>query len=188
MAEARAERRLAAILATDVVGYSRLMGGDEEGTLAALKSLRESLIRCWFIQPSGEVAPKINTQADDYSKNCKRCFHVHLRETFFPSHLVFEFFPPFFESPLVVLWVNARGIHFCHRGGDGGRRLLLLIGRTTLATAPLYSRYFRYRKRDASCIGSVSPVGRLSGPLLRVKTWEDRSDPRSQRREAARST
>ena len=42
MAEARAERRLAAILATDVVGYSRLMGGDEEGTLAALKSLRKS--------------------------------------------------------------------------------------------------------------------------------------------------
>ncbi|MDR3420193.1 MAG: adenylate/guanylate cyclase domain-containing protein [Xanthobacteraceae bacterium] len=44
MAEARAERRLAAILATDVVGYSRLMGSDEEGTLAALKSLRKSLI------------------------------------------------------------------------------------------------------------------------------------------------
>jgi adenylate cyclase len=44
MAEARAERRLAAILATDVVSYSRLMGGDEEGTLAALKSLRKSLI------------------------------------------------------------------------------------------------------------------------------------------------
>jgi TolB-like protein/class 3 adenylate cyclase/Tfp pilus assembly protein PilF len=44
MAEARAERRLAAILATDVVGYSRLMGGDEEGTLASLKSLLKSLI------------------------------------------------------------------------------------------------------------------------------------------------
>jgi adenylate cyclase len=29
----RVERRLAAILAADVVGYSRLMGGDEEGTL-----------------------------------------------------------------------------------------------------------------------------------------------------------
>jgi adenylate cyclase len=35
-----ATRRLAAILAADVVGYSRLMGVDEEGTLAALKSLR----------------------------------------------------------------------------------------------------------------------------------------------------
>src|SRR5215472_17807179 len=36
-------RRLAAILAADVVGYSRLMGADEEGTLAALKSLRHEL-------------------------------------------------------------------------------------------------------------------------------------------------
>ena len=44
MAEARAERRLAAILATDVVGYSRSMGADEEGTLAALKTLRKTLI------------------------------------------------------------------------------------------------------------------------------------------------
>ena len=44
MAEARVERRLAAILAADVAGYSRLMGADEEGTLAALKELRQSLI------------------------------------------------------------------------------------------------------------------------------------------------
>src|SRR6516225_7698837 len=40
----RVERRLAAILAADVVGYSRLVGSDEEGTLAALKDLRKSLI------------------------------------------------------------------------------------------------------------------------------------------------
>src|SRR5438270_1667757 len=40
MAEARVQRRLAAILAADVAGYSRLMGADEEGTLAALKELR----------------------------------------------------------------------------------------------------------------------------------------------------
>jgi len=32
--KARVERHLAAILAADVAGYSRLMGGDEEGTLA----------------------------------------------------------------------------------------------------------------------------------------------------------
>ena len=34
MAEERVQRRLAAILAADVVGYSRLMGSDEAGTLA----------------------------------------------------------------------------------------------------------------------------------------------------------
>ncbi len=38
------ERRLAAILAADVVGYSRLMGDDEEGTLARLKVYRKEII------------------------------------------------------------------------------------------------------------------------------------------------
>ena len=37
------ERRLAAILAADVAGYSRLMGEDEEGTLAALKAILREL-------------------------------------------------------------------------------------------------------------------------------------------------
>ena len=39
------ERRLAAILAADVVGYSRLMGEDEAGTLARLKALRKELVQ-----------------------------------------------------------------------------------------------------------------------------------------------
>src|ERR671925_1417436 len=43
LATERVERRLAAILAADVAGYSRLMGVDEEGTLAALKALRREL-------------------------------------------------------------------------------------------------------------------------------------------------
>jgi adenylate cyclase len=44
MAEARVARRLAAILAADVAGYSRLMGTDEVGTLAALKALRREVV------------------------------------------------------------------------------------------------------------------------------------------------
>ena len=40
----RVQRRLAAVLAADVAGYSRLMGRDEEGTLAQLKSLRKTLV------------------------------------------------------------------------------------------------------------------------------------------------
>ena len=43
MAQARVERRLAAVFAADVVGYSRLMGADEAGTLAALKRHRETI-------------------------------------------------------------------------------------------------------------------------------------------------
>ncbi len=38
------DRRLAAILSADVVGYSRLMAADEEGTLAQLKAHRKELI------------------------------------------------------------------------------------------------------------------------------------------------
>jgi class 3 adenylate cyclase len=43
MSGERVERRLAAILALDVAGYSRLMGEDEEGTLAALRAVRREL-------------------------------------------------------------------------------------------------------------------------------------------------
>jgi adenylate cyclase len=43
MNSARVERRLAAVMAVDVAGYSRLMGTDEEGTLAALKAIRREL-------------------------------------------------------------------------------------------------------------------------------------------------
>lgn len=44
MVEHRVERRLAAILAADVAGYSRLTGADEEGTLARLRALRKDLV------------------------------------------------------------------------------------------------------------------------------------------------
>jgi adenylate cyclase len=40
----RLERRLAAVLAADVAGYSRLMGRDEEGTLSRLKAVRKALV------------------------------------------------------------------------------------------------------------------------------------------------
>jgi adenylate cyclase len=55
MAEARVERRLAAILAADVVGYSRLMGADEEGTLASLKMHRRELIDPKIAQHRGRI-------------------------------------------------------------------------------------------------------------------------------------
>ncbi len=44
MASRGVERKLAAILGADVIGYSRLMGADEVGTLAALKAHRKELI------------------------------------------------------------------------------------------------------------------------------------------------
>jgi len=44
LATERIERRLAAILAADIAGYSRLMGADEEGTLERFKALRGELV------------------------------------------------------------------------------------------------------------------------------------------------
>ena len=55
MAEARVERRLAAILAADVAGYSRLMGVDEEGTLAALKAYRRELVDPKIAEHRGRI-------------------------------------------------------------------------------------------------------------------------------------
>jgi adenylate cyclase len=49
------ERRLAAILAADVVGYSRLMGRDEAGTLAALRERRKGILQPLVAQHRGRV-------------------------------------------------------------------------------------------------------------------------------------
>src|SRR5579863_9178701 len=55
MAGAHMERRLAAILAADVSGYSRLMGHDEEGTLAALKTCRRELFDPKMAEHRGRI-------------------------------------------------------------------------------------------------------------------------------------
>ncbi len=55
MAEARLERRLAAILAADVAGYSRLMERDEAGTFARLKRLRRELVEPVLLRHSGRI-------------------------------------------------------------------------------------------------------------------------------------
>src|SRR5215471_14089563 len=48
-------RRLAAILAADVAGYSRLMGADEEGTLERLKTLRRELVDPKIAEHHGRI-------------------------------------------------------------------------------------------------------------------------------------
>ncbi len=49
------ERRLAAILAADVVGYSRLIRADEEGTLDRLKALRDEIIDPKVAEHNGRI-------------------------------------------------------------------------------------------------------------------------------------
>jgi adenylate cyclase len=48
-------RRLAAIFAADVAGYSRLMGADEEGTLERLKALRRELVDPKIAEHKGRI-------------------------------------------------------------------------------------------------------------------------------------
>src|SRR6478752_189466 len=50
-----ATRRLAAILAADVVGYSRLIGADEEGTLNRLRSIRTDVIDPKITEHRGRI-------------------------------------------------------------------------------------------------------------------------------------
>ena len=49
------QRRLAAIVSVDVVGYSRLMGADETGTLAALRTHRSELIDPKIAEHGGRI-------------------------------------------------------------------------------------------------------------------------------------
>ena len=55
MAEERVQRRLAAIMVADVVGYSRLMEADEAGTLATLKERRRAVLEPVVRAHSGRI-------------------------------------------------------------------------------------------------------------------------------------
>jgi len=55
MTSERIERKLAAIVAADVAGYSRLMAADEEGTLARLKGHRKALIDPKIAEHGGRI-------------------------------------------------------------------------------------------------------------------------------------
>src|SRR5262245_24475324 len=58
MAEGRVDRRLAAILAGDVAGYSRLMGADEEGTLSRLNAHRRDFLEPKIADHRGRIVKR----------------------------------------------------------------------------------------------------------------------------------
>jgi adenylate cyclase len=65
MAEARVERRLTAIFAGDVAGYSRLMGADEEGTLARLEIQRGMIKRNASVPQDTRIEFRIGIHVGD---------------------------------------------------------------------------------------------------------------------------
>jgi len=58
MAESRVDRRLAAILAGDVAGYSRLMEADEEGTLSQLNAHRREFLEPKIADHRGRIVKR----------------------------------------------------------------------------------------------------------------------------------
>ena len=83
MAEERVERRLTAILAADVAGYSRLTGSDEEGTLARLKAHRSALVDPKINEHRGRIvraffvwAESNSPQEDSQKGGVERVFGV----------------------------------------------------------------------------------------------------------------
>jgi class 3 adenylate cyclase len=86
LATERVERKLAAILAADVAGYSRLMGADEEGTLARLKAHRRELIdpriaehRGRIVKTTGDGMAPILTAEDVVRRSAAECAYVDER-------------------------------------------------------------------------------------------------------------
>src|SRR4249919_1204472 len=63
MAGERVQRRLTAILAADIAGYSRLMGADEEGTHARLKAHRRTLLDPRIDEHQGRI---VKTTGDGF--------------------------------------------------------------------------------------------------------------------------
>jgi hypothetical protein len=62
---AREQRKLAAILAADVVGYSRLMGRDESGTLARLREHRKERLEAALARDGGQLVKLISDLCGD---------------------------------------------------------------------------------------------------------------------------
>jgi class 3 adenylate cyclase len=69
-------RRLAAILAADVVGYSRLMGADEQGTLNRLRIIRAEIIDPSIAQNRGRIVGTSPMLGDLFQIACEHphCF------------------------------------------------------------------------------------------------------------------
>jgi adenylate cyclase len=81
-----AERQLAAVAAADIAGYSRLMGADEEGTLARLKACRRELIDPGLARHRGRIVKttgdglliEFSSPVDADSDDVARLFRDHV--------------------------------------------------------------------------------------------------------------
>ena len=96
-------RRLAAILAADVAGYSRLIGANEEGTLGQLKAIRAEIK--WDSPPKIRFAPDSPLEGNGFEPSVPGREATASRRTFVAS-----------------ITVPVPGIHFFRDGGPTGPR------------------------------------------------------------------
>ena len=117
MAEAPVERRLAAILAADVFGYSRLMGTDEEGTLAALKAHR-ARTDCWL---KGHLALELIVRGVRLGRNIDDFTDRTMKHELSPSALRSRYV---LAPPRCGIWSHIRQNGYCGQCLDGVTRLV----------------------------------------------------------------
>ena len=91
MSEGRVERRLAAILAVDVAGYSRLMGEDEEGTLADLRAVRREPVDPKIAEHRGRI---VKTTGDGLLVEFASAFSAASAQSYSSASISTRAFPP----------------------------------------------------------------------------------------------
>ena len=136
MSDERVERRLAAILAADVAGYSRLMGIDEVGTLRALKAIRREF-----------ADPAIADHHDGVVKTTGDGFLIE--------------FPSVMDAVSCAVAIQAGGLRI-----ELGRRWTSVYGTTQLPTEVSYAllafqarQYFADRRVHCLCDAADAQQG-----------------------------
>src|SRR5437870_7144707 len=117
---ARVERRLAAILAADVAGYSRLIEADEEGTLGRLKALRSELIDPKIALHRGRLDLAFEDMGEQTLKNIARPVRAYRLRAAYPR-----------------LAANAAGSPLSRIAGEGAERQRREAGEGSSPPLPL---------------------------------------------------
>src|SRR3954453_5962225 len=136
MGEARLERRLTAILAADVAGYCRLMGIDEEATLAELKACRREVIDPKIAEHRGRI---VKTTGDGALAELSAPSMRHDARSKFNS--------PW--PSVMLLFPKTKGSNFASVLMSATSSLMKAIFTETASTSPLASRLWPAPARSA---------------------------------------
>ncbi|MEE2969451.1 MAG: hypothetical protein VX741_04885 [Pseudomonadota bacterium] len=118
MAEQRAQRRLVAILVADIVGYSRLIEADEEGTRTRIRSLHAEVIDPRITADGGRI---VKTSGDGILVEFPSAVDAVQTRSPFISGQIVMFRPQFGRIVLATLNLrrpNVRQAFADHRGGQ----------------------------------------------------------------------